>query len=99
VGSNGILVEDYDELLQVVNSYTDEASAVIWAFGLTALGPMFSCVVHVFLFFFIVPLELLDMTSVSNVGLLEGEQDHFDKDCTNLIFSVCRTRQKKSESS
>jgi len=39
------------------------------------------------------------MKSVSNVSLLEGEQDYFDKDCTNLIFSVCRTRQKKSESS
>ncbi len=99
MGSNGILVEDYEELLQVVNSYTDEASAVIWAFGLRALGPMSSCVVHVFLFFFIVPLELLDMISVSNVSLLEGEQHHFDKDWTNLIFSVCRTRQKKSESS
>lgn len=60
---------------------------------------MSSCVVHVFLFFFIVSLELLDMKSVSNVSLLEGEQDYFDKDCTNLIFSVCRTRQKKSESS
>jgi hypothetical protein len=99
VGSNGILVEDYEELLQVVNPYTDEASAVIWAFGLTALGPMSSWFVHVFFFFFIVPLELLDMISVSVVSLLEGEQDHFDKDCTNLMFSVCRTRQKKSESS